>query len=279
VSIAVEPAEKWVNARPFRTRYLEAGDSRATTVLLLHDGTWGGASSVSWGNLIAALGEQYHVLAPDMLGFGGTDKAVFVDRSQYEARTAHLAAFLDALSITEPVHLAGTSFGGSLALRAISGSPLPVRSVVSICGTGGPWRSERSIAELGHWDGSEEDLRRIVKLLIDESDLFELQLSERLRWAADVGHYRALKAPTVPLPPGLARSRVDDGWPGQLLGTATPVMLIAGQHDVLLEPGWTEHITAVAPHARVETLDCKHSPNIDRPELLLPLLLDFFSQT
>lgn len=269
--------EKWIDAGPFRTRYLEAGRPDAPPLLMLHDGAWGGASSVTWNNVIPQLAEHYRVLAPDMLGFGGTDKVVYVDRAQYQPRMRQMKWFLEALDIAEPVHLIGNSFGGSLALKTLAdGKAFGIRSVVSICGTGGAWKGDASPAELPHWDGTQTDLRRIVELLIDGDSLaLDAQLAERMRWAADIGHYRAVKAVSTPLPPSLVRARGVDEWPAQLKGITTPVMLVAGKRDTLLQPYWPERLRAALPHARVELLDSKHSPNIDRPDLLLPPLLDF----
>ncbi|RXZ38159.1 alpha/beta fold hydrolase [Oxalobacteraceae bacterium CAVE-383] len=276
--VALAPEEKWIDAGPFRTRYLEAGRPDAPTVLLLHDGAWGGASSVTWSDIIPRLAEHYHVLAPDMLGFGGSDKVVFVDRAQYQPRMRQMKWLLEALGIAEPIHVAGNSFGGSLALKALAdGKTLAIRSVTSICGTGGAWKGDASPAELPHWDGTENDLRRIVELLIDaDSPVFEAQLAERLKWASDPGHYRAVKAVSTPLPASLVRARRVDEWPRELEGIATPVMLVAGKRDVLLQPYWPERLRTALPHARVEIMDSRHSPNIDQGDLVAAVLLDFF---
>lgn len=268
--------EKWMDAGGFRTRFLEAGSPTATPVLLLHDGAWGGASSVTWNKVMPRLSEDYRVLAPDLVGFGGSDKVVYTDRAQYEARIAQVRGFVEALGIVEPVHLVGNSFGGSVALRMLANDhSIPLRSVIAVCGTGGPWRSELAKTELGHWDGTETDLRRVVNLLIDTTEYFEPHVGERMRWAADVGHYRAVMAASTKLPAALVAERPTDEWPAQLAGTTTPVMLVAGKRDVLLDPEWTARLREVVPRARVEVLDCKHAPNIDRPELLLPVLRDF----
>ncbi|MGY1662635.1 alpha/beta fold hydrolase [Geodermatophilus sp. SYSU D00705] len=267
--------EGWIEAGGITTRYLEAGSRAAEPVVLLHDGTWGGASSVTWANVVADLAEEFHVLAPDTLGFGGTDKVVYVDRAQYGPRMRHLAAFLRAKQVERPAHLVGSSFGGSLALRILGERFLDLASVVSICGTGGPWRTALSRAELGRWAGTEADLRRIVDLLIDPTDRYEAQVAERLTWASDPGHYRALAAVSAPVPEPLVRNREDDGWPGRLAGATTPVLLVRGSRDPLLEPDWHERLTAVLPHAQVRTLDCKHAPQIDHPQLLMPVLTGF----
>jgi pimeloyl-ACP methyl ester carboxylesterase len=205
---------------------------------------------------------------------------VYVDRAQYQPRMWQMKWFLQALNIVAPVHVIGNSFGGSLALKALAdGKAFGIRSVVSICGTGGAWKADASPAELPFWDGTERDLRRIVALLIDaDSPLFEAQMAERLKWASDPGHYRAVKAVAVPLPPSLMRERRADEWPKQLEGMTTPVMLVAGKRDVLLQPCWPQRLRTALPHARVEVLDSRHSPNIDRADLVLPILLDFLAK-
>ena len=274
-----EWVERQVSDGRYSTRYIEAGDPTAEPMVLLHDGAWGGSSTVTWGNLVPRLAERFYVLAPDMLGFGGSDKAVFVDRSSYAFRIEHLLAYLDAVGVSRPVHVVGNSFGGSLALRLLATEHRHrIASVTSIAGTGGPWRSALALENLGHWDGTENDLRRIVDLLVGPGPHFENQLHDRLEWASVPGHYRAMSAPSIPLPDALKSTRPhNDDWPHQLNGIAiaTPVLLVRGSRDVLLDEDWTTHLTAVLSNVTVQTLDCRHSPNIDRPAELGEVLNDF----
>jgi pimeloyl-ACP methyl ester carboxylesterase len=154
--------------------------------------------------MIPALAENFYVLAPDMLGFGGTDKAVFLDRSSHAYRTAHLTSFLDTVGVEGPVDVVGNSFGGALALRALVGPErMNIKSVVSISGSGGPWRTQTAIDELGRWDGTISDLARVVNLLIDDGDAYDAHLAERMDWASAPGHVRAIRAPSLPLPDSL----------------------------------------------------------------------------
>lgn len=258
-------AERFGDFGGYRTRYLEAGDPAAPAVLLLHDGAWGGCSTVTWSRSIPFLAEEYHVLAPDMLGFGGSDKAVFFDRAPYAPRVAHLAAFAEELLPGESFHVVGTSFGGSAALRWLADGGR-LRSVTSLTGTGGPWRTRLSIEGLRDWDGTREDMERLVGLLTDRGPEFEALVDERLHWASVPGHYRALAGLGVPLPDSLQEAREADPWPLQLAGTSAPLHLIAGERDELLEPDWPQRIAEARPDAIVTTLDTRHSPNLDEPE-------------
>lgn len=270
--------ESHVRAGGFRTRVLEAGDREAPPVLLLHDGAWGGSSSGSWDAVIPQLAKTHRVIAPDMLGFGGTDKAVFFDRSPHSFRIAHLGELMRTLCVDRPVHVVGNSFGGAVALRAVAeGRALWIRSATSVAGSGGPWRTAKAISELGHWDGGRDDLTRIADLLVDRFEGYQDHVDERLRWAAVPGHARSVLAPTLAIPDTL-RVAVDDPWPAQLEGVDVPLLLVRCLRDELLEPTWAAHVAAAAKDARVVEIDDRHAPNIDRPGEFLSVLLPFLAE-
>lgn len=270
-------SERVIATGSFRTRFVEAGNAGSPTVLLLHDGAWGGSASVSWGNIIPILASSYHVLAPDLLGYGGSDKAIFLDRAPFEPRIAQIEFFLHSLRVDSAVHVVGNSFGGGLALRALAGGAIAMRSIVSIAGAGGRWRPPSAIAELGRWDGSRGDLSRILSLLIDPFEGFERHLDDRLKSAKTPGHYRALMAASVSLPEPL-KQRPDDPWPRQVAGDPTPVMLVRGQRDVLLQPEWAEELNGVLPNSVVVDVEGRHSPNIDHAANLAEVIAKFHAE-
>ena len=264
--------ERYINAGGFRTRFLEAGEENNIPVILVHDAAFGGGSDVSWSSIIDDLANDYHVIAPDLLGFGGTDKAVFLDRSPYSFRVAHIAALCEVLDVRESAHLIGNSFGGSVVLRALesAGVAWRVRSVVSISGTGGPWRKPEGVAALASFDGTLEGIRKIVELLIDEDfPGFDEYVEHRYENALLPGHYEVMSAPRLQNPAlEDKRAKIQDPYPETLRDCPTPTLLIEGERDTLIEEGWTEKLAEVSPDIEVVRLDSKHSPNIDHPELL-----------
>jgi len=273
--MSVQVKERWLRCGGYGTRFLEAGDPDAEPLLLIHDGAWGGSASTTWANLIPLLAPYRRVLAPDMLGYGASDKAVFLDRSPYAFRIAHLADFLRVLGISAPIDVVGNSFGGSTALRSlVMPDSFPIRSVVSIAGSGGPWRTPAALGELSRWDGTREDLARVVRFLVDDFPGFEEHLTERLRWASVPGHYKAIQAPTGAVPESL-RPAIHDPWPEQLRDVTQPILLVSCTRDQLIEPEWAARVSAVNPTIRVVEIDHPHSPNIDRPDEVARILGDF----
>ncbi len=55
-----------------KTHFLEAGEG--PELVLLHGGEYGASAEITWKKNIGPLAERFHVIAPDMLGWGGTDK-------------------------------------------------------------------------------------------------------------------------------------------------------------------------------------------------------------
>jgi pimeloyl-ACP methyl ester carboxylesterase len=100
------PQEKSVTVFGAKIRYLEAGDAAKPTVILLHGL---GASAESWALTIPALAANYHVIAPDQVGFGKSDKPLL----KYRVGTYvdFLDKFMSELKI-EKAHLVGNSMGG-----------------------------------------------------------------------------------------------------------------------------------------------------------------------
>jgi pimeloyl-ACP methyl ester carboxylesterase len=113
-AFAQAPQEKFVTIFGAKIRYLEAGDTAKPKVILLHGL---GANADSWQptplvSSIVALSAKYHVIAPDQVGFGKSDKPFL----KYRVGTYvdFLDKFMSELKI-EKASLVGNSLGGWVA--------------------------------------------------------------------------------------------------------------------------------------------------------------------
>lgn len=267
----------------FNIRYLEksAAAAGAPVVVLLHDGAWGAAADVTWGRTFSFIPEDLRVIAPDLLGFGGTDKAIFLDRSPYSFRADAVFGLLDVLDIDEPVHLVGNSFGGSVALRALESPGLREKcaSVTTISGTGGPWRSEFAVQTLAKFDGTAADMDRIMRSVSEPFEDWDAYLQQRIDWARLPGHFATMAAPHLKGPEALHTQRPDDPYPETLTEVQVPVHIVSGLHDPLVEPEWARLLAeAIGPNARVTELDASHSPNLSAPAETWRVVEDFIRE-
>jgi len=254
------------------------GQSDRPPLLLLHDGMYGADALTAWDQVAPILAKEYFVMAPDLLGFGRSDKVVFVDRSPYLPRLEQVEALLETFSPTQPCHIVGTSFGGSLALRILERNRLSLASVVAISGTGGPWRVPAGITALN--DYPQPDLEKMKLLLSQVTNRyagFDQLAQRRYQNTLIPGHFEAIAAMGLRNPANARSSGSTDPYPSTLTPVTTPVMLVAGTQDVLLDADWAQKLSSHLPAAPVtiKTLPTGHSPNLDQAELTASVLLSF----
>src|SRR5688572_24426415 len=149
-----------VRTGPYETHYLEAGEEHkgnGSPIVLIHDGGFGGSAEACWSEVIPLLARSHHVVAPDMLGWGGTSKVVFFGQDPYGFRVEHIGMFLDQIGVG-PAHFVGTSFGGSLTLRGATtpGTPWNALSAISITGAGGLYRYPEAVEALADFASTRE---------------------------------------------------------------------------------------------------------------------------
>lgn len=113
--------------------YREAGSPQAPTVLLLHGF---GASSYMFRDLIPKLAEKYHVVAPDLPGFGQTTVKPGV---KFSYSFDNLAAVIDAFTVAKNLeHYAMYVFdyGAPVGWRLAVKNPDKITAIVSQNGNG-----------------------------------------------------------------------------------------------------------------------------------------------
>ena len=105
----VKIEEKFVIVNNHKIRYLETGKESKEYLILLHGL---GYSADQWKNVMPYLNKKYHVIAPDLLGFGYSDKPL----EDYDMATfsRFFTAFTQVLRI-EHAAVIGSDLGGRIA--------------------------------------------------------------------------------------------------------------------------------------------------------------------
>lgn len=122
----------------FVTRVYETGERGAPAVLFLHGSGPGVSGRSNWREVISRLGDRFHCIAPDIVGFGDSthpDPAPRGFKANAELRIPKLIELLDALGV-ERVSLVGNSMGGMYSLRIVQLAPDRVDKLV-LMGSGG----------------------------------------------------------------------------------------------------------------------------------------------
>lgn len=265
-----------VDVDGLHTSYLEAG--QGDPVVLLHGGEFGASAELGWERVIDRLAERHRVLAPDMLGFGGSAKVVdFTDGRGMRIR--HIARFCATLGV-DRAHFVGNSMGAiNLLVDATAAAPLlPMRSLTAICGGGEIQRNDHSAA-LYDYDATREGMVRIVTALFaDPAYPADADYVNR-RYASSIapGAWEALAAarfrrPGAEPPAAPSATRAYER-------ITVPTLIVEGARDKLLAPGWAAGIAAQIDGARSAVVDdAGHCPQIEQPAAVSRLLTAFLAE-
>ena len=255
------------------TGYLEAGAGEP--VVLLHGGEFGASAELGWERTIFELAARHRVVAPDMLGYGDSAKVIdFVDGRGMRIR--HVARFCDVLDVG-PAHFVGNSMGAiNLLTDATSAAPiLPAKSLTLICGGGAIQRNEHADA-LFDYDGTPDAMRRIITALFFDPAYAKDDDYVQRRHASSTapGAWEAIAAarfrrPGANPPPTPSTARAYDR-------ITVPTLVVEGAGDKLLPAGWAAEIAGQIASARAAVVDAAgHCPQLERPEVVNALLLEF----
>ncbi|QSZ35936.1 hypothetical protein DSL72_007058 [Monilinia vaccinii-corymbosi] len=117
-----------INADGVDIFYREAGPSDAPTLLLLHGFP---SSSHQYRNLIPLLSKKYHILAPDLPGFGFTEVPEARNyKYTFDALTTSVESFLSELHV-EKYSIYIFDYGAPVGLRLALRHPHAIQSIIS----------------------------------------------------------------------------------------------------------------------------------------------------
>lgn len=266
------------DAAGIRTRYLEAGAGEA---LFLVHGV--GASGDNFAQNVRALGERLRVIAPDLIGHGGSAGGLAGSPAPHAQMARQVLGLADALGIGR-FALAGTSYGALVAAHAALSEPARVRKLVLI-GSGSVFhpreaqvRTLRAAAANGRKAMENPDFascRRRLAAIVRSADC----IPDALVYA-QLNHYALPDRITEydrTLAGAIAAAQAPEPGVHERLGElAMPVRIIVGRDDPRAD--WREHEKAAAriPGARVSVYDnCGHLPYLEQSARFNAELLEF----
>jgi pimeloyl-ACP methyl ester carboxylesterase len=256
-----------------KTHFLEAGSG--PDLLLFHGGEYGASAEITWKHSIEALARQFHVLAPDILGWGETDKIYsFSDSAGY--RISHMKRFLEVMSVSK-AYFVGNSAGGGLILRAsvLDPAPFQIRKMVTICGNASVFKTE-SQADLENYTPSLENMKKIVALLYhDPKWQSEENIRQRYESSIIPGAWEALSAARLRSPLHQARSSTEE-FVKKLSQLRVPLLIMSCEHDPLNQRDWDSSFQKIVPGSRVHRFKhSAHEPQIEETEEFNRVIMEF----
>jgi 2-hydroxy-6-oxonona-2,4-dienedioate hydrolase len=270
----VEFCQGFIQAGPYRTRYLHAGDRTKPTLIMLH-GITGHAEA--YVRNLRAHAEHFSCWAIDFIGHGYSSKPTHpLEIKHYVDQLVH---FMDAIGV-DRVSLTGESLGGWVAARFAADHPDKVDRVVlnTMGGTmANPEVMKRiyTLSMAAAQDPTWERVRaRLEWLMADPTmvtdDLIRTRqaIFQQPDWLAACEANMALQDPEI-----RRRNMLSDET---LAGIKAPALVLWTTKDPSGPVAEAERIAGQIPNARLAVMDnCGHWPQYEDTETFDRIHLDF----
>jgi len=152
-------------------------------VVLIHGSGPGVSAWANWRLVLPSLAKEFRVLAPDMAGFGYTDRP---DGFVYD-KSAWIKQILDLLDVLglERADFIGNSFGGAIALGLAVQHPERVGRLVLMGSVGPSFPLSEGLDSVWGYTPSFENMRRLLDIFAYDRSLVNDELAE-LRYRASI---------------------------------------------------------------------------------------------
>ncbi len=263
-----------VLANGIATNYHDVGDG--PPVLLIHGSGPGVTGWANWRMTIPALATRFRVLAPDMVGFGYTERPAGV---QYDMHTwvSHILGFMDATGV-DKAHVIGNSFGGALALALAIRAPLRVDRLVLMGSAGLSFPITEGLERVWGYEPSIEAMRGLLDVFAFDRGMMTEELA-RMRYEASIrpGFQEAF-AQMFPAPrqrgvDGLASSETDIG------ALTHSTLIVHGREDKVIPLASSCRLFDLIARAQLHVFgQCGHWTQIEHAARFNRMVGDFLGE-
>jgi 2-hydroxymuconate-semialdehyde hydrolase len=157
----LEISSKYIQVNGINTHYHEEGSGKEKAILI-HGSGPGVSAFANWRLVIPELSDSLHLFAPDVVGFGKTDKMPKEDYT-LDLWVNHLIGFIEEVS-DEPVYIVGNSFGGAMALHIAHRRPDLVKKLILMGSVGVHHKISTGLDKVWGYEPSLESMRELINL-------------------------------------------------------------------------------------------------------------------
>lgn len=264
-----------IEAAGIATNVHDSGvDPGGGTVLLIHGSGPGVSAYANWRLTLPALRGRFRVIAPDIVGFGYTER----DESRYNMSdwTAHALGVLDALGV-QRAHVVGNSFGGTLALSLAIHHPQRVRKLALMGSVGAAFDITAGLDAVWGYEPSVAAMRGLLEIFtyapnpqIDE--LAELRYRASIRPGVQEAYSTMFPAPRQHALDALTHADA------AIASIVAPSLIFHGRDDRVIPLAASLRLLELIPDAQLHVFGrCGHWTQIEHAEEFNRILGDFLA--
>lgn len=266
---------KSIKTGAYTTNFHDHGSGEP--IIMLHGSGAGVSAWANWRGQIPVLSERFRVVAPDLIGFGYTERRPDQQYHFMASWSDQILALMDALGIAR-AHFVGNSFGGSVVLAVAARAPERINRFV-LMGSGGV-KSEMTaeLDQLWGYKPSVANMKAIMGIMAHNQALVTDEVAEM--------RYRASIQPGVQetferlFPPPRQRWLDAAVQPEDKIRALThPALIIHGREDKVVRPSASQRLFELLPNAQLHMFGkCGHWTQIEHRERFNRLVADFFAE-
>ncbi len=264
---------KSITAGGVKTNYHDEGNG--FPAILIHGSGPGVTAWANWRFNIPVLSDKMRVLAPDMLGFGYTERPSDGIYSM-ERWCAHLIDFADALGL-DTFDIVGNSYGGALAISMAANFPDRVRRIVLMGAAGVSFPLTKALDEIWGYEPSIEAMQAMLDIFAYDRSLIGEGLAE-LRYKASIqpGFQEAFSAMfPAPRQNGIEALATPEDKISQI---ECPALIIHGREDVVLPSSNSIRLFELLPNSELHMFGkCGHWTQIEHKNRFNMLVTNFLT--
>lgn len=259
--------EKFVEVDGNKIRYFESGSSKQTLILI--HGL--GASSERWKYVIPLFETDFHVIVPDLIGFGHSDKPIIDYTLDYFSN--FLEKFLKSLDIKN-TFIIGSSLGGQIAAEYTSTHCESVEKLILISPSGMMKQPTPAL-----------DAYIMAALYPNEQsakNAFEVMEGSGKSVPMDIihGFVTRMKLPNAKhaFMSTLLGLKNSDLITKKLVNISSPTLIIWGTNDPVIPITFAnDFVSSIKNCQFYEMNECGHTPYVQEPEKFASYVLKFLN--
>ncbi|TYB85866.1 MAG: alpha/beta hydrolase [Kosmotoga sp.] len=261
---------KYIKVNGEKIAYREAGEENSEVLVLIH-GFLG--SSYDYSRIIPSLAERYHIIAPDLIGFGFSTKNEKLDYSK-KSLSEFVYLTLIELNIYK-FNVLGHSMGGEVALNLVLTHPESVSKLILI-DSGGYLQNERRLPS-NEFIGSLY-LRTVFQNYLLQRSIFKLAFYDRE--VVQISGFKPAYSMVYNIPSKTLykfNSDDDSGSITEKIKTIkTPTLIMWGDKDQLIDVKYAKIFNEDLLDSQLVIIkDSGHIPHIEKPNETLKAIYEF----
>ncbi|MFQ5782580.1 MAG: alpha/beta fold hydrolase [Nitrosopumilus sp.] len=259
--------ENFLQIDGHKIRYLESGDSKKTLVLV--HGL--GASAERWNQVIPFFENDFHVIVPDLIGFGYSDKPL-VDYTP-EFFSEFLEKFFVESDIKHP-NIIGSSLGGQIAANYATSNSEKLEKLILVSPAGVMKQSTPALDAyiMAALYPNEQSAKNAFEMMEGSGKTIPKEIVN--------GFVERMRLPNAKLAfmstvLGLKNAELITS---KLDTISTPTLIIWGSKDPVIPIHYADSFISGIQDCRFFRMDgCGHTPYVQDPNLFASKVLEFLN--